>query len=168
MIFINIIVLIFEILYYSMFMKFARKDGKFWKYLLLFTLVTIVTGIANINSLFSYIVIVSSILFGLKYIVKVKTTLYDMFFILVMIFFKLFIELIIYLIFIRIVNYKFLYILYQLSKIFFSFILKNKINVFYKKIKILWNNNNFYIRYLFSISMFLYFIFSMIYIIVFR
>lgn len=27
----NIIVLIFEVLYYSMFMYYARKEGKFWR-----------------------------------------------------------------------------------------------------------------------------------------
>lgn len=92
MIFINIIVLIFEILYYSMFMKFARKEGKFWKYLLLFTLVTISGLFIPTNTLLSYLYLILAILFGLKYIVKINTTLYDMFFILIMIFFKLIIE----------------------------------------------------------------------------
>ena len=49
MLFLNILVLIFEVLYYSMFMYYAKGEGKFWKYILLFSIVSIFTGIFNIN-----------------------------------------------------------------------------------------------------------------------
>ena len=45
----NAIVLIFEVLYYALFMKFARKDGKFWKYILLFSLMTICSFFITTN-----------------------------------------------------------------------------------------------------------------------
>lgn len=40
----NAIVLIFEVLYYSMFMYFSKKEGKFWKYIVSFTIITLIIG----------------------------------------------------------------------------------------------------------------------------
>ena len=54
----HIIVLLFEVLYYSMFMKFARKEGKFWRYLLLFSLITIVLIFTGTGNLYVYLIFV--------------------------------------------------------------------------------------------------------------
>lgn len=162
MIFINIIVLIFEILYYSMFMKFARKEGKFWKYLLLFTLVTISGLFIPTNTLLSYLYLILAILFGLKYIIKLKTSLYDMFFILIMIFFKLIIEYVsvfsTFFFFGKIISTIFM----MICKIAVLFIVRKQIKITYNKLKRLWYKNNFYIRYIFSCLMYVYVIITII------
>ena len=51
----------------------------------------------------------------------------------------------------------------------FTFILlfKNKLNKYYNKILIKWNNNNFYIRYIFACLSFIYVIASCIVLLVF-
>lgn len=165
MLFLNILVLIFEVLYYSMFMYYAKGEGKFWKYILLFSIVSIFTGIFNINSIYSYIVIILSMLFGIKYLIKIKTSLYDLFFIILMILIKLFIEFTVYILFKDVLNIFYLYILFQTLKIVIVFIFKNKIKKIYKLLFILWYDNNFYLRYLFSILMFIYFIFGILYLI---
>lgn len=162
MIFINIIVLIFEILYYSMFMKFARKEGKFWKYLLLFTLVTISGLFIPTNTLLSYLYLILAILFGLKYIIKLKTSLYDMFFILIMIFFKLIIEYVLvfstFFFFGKIISTIFM----MICKIAVLFIVRKQIKITYNRLKRLWYKNNFYIRYIFSCLMYVYVIITII------
>lgn len=163
----NIIVLIFEVLYYSLFMKFARPEGKLWRYILLFTIVTIITGICDVNYLLSYIVIISTMLYGIKYIVRLSISLYDLLFIIIMIFFKLVIEILGISILYNLLDMSLVYIGFQFLKILFVLIVKNRLNTMYNFLKKLWNNNNFYIRYLFSIFLFLYFIFSMIYLIIF-
>ena len=72
----NIIVLIFEVLYYSMFMYYAKKDGKFWKYILLFSLITILILILGSNNLISYIFFVLIALMGLKYFIKITSSIF--------------------------------------------------------------------------------------------
>ena len=112
-IFLNVIVLIFEISYYSLFMKFARREGNIIRYIIAFTIVTLLTGIFNIQTIFAYIIIVTSMLFSLKYIVKIKTSLYDLLFIFIMIFVKLGIELSFFIIFNTLLNTFVFYISFQ-------------------------------------------------------
>ena len=78
MIFLNIIVLVLEILYYSIFMYYAKGEGKFWRYLLLFSSITFIGCIIGTNYLFSYLILVLMMLYGIKYIVKAKTSLYEL------------------------------------------------------------------------------------------
>ena len=68
MLILNFIVLIFEILFYSMFMYYSKKEGKFSRYLLLFSLITIIGTIIKTNYLFSYLILVLMILYGIKYL----------------------------------------------------------------------------------------------------
>ena len=49
-----VIVLILEVLYYSLFMKFARKEGNFVRYLIAFTMVVLIAGITNVQTVLSY------------------------------------------------------------------------------------------------------------------
>ena len=135
----HIIVLIFEILYYSMFMKFTKKEGKFWKYLLLFTLITIILFIFNTNNLYVYLIFILLALYGLKYIVNVKISLYDMFVIFTMLILKLIIETPIYFILYKYVNIYINGIITGLIKFLILFLLKDKLNIVYINLKKKWD-----------------------------
>lgn len=163
----NIIVLIFEVLYYSMFMYYAKKEGKFWKYILLFSLITILLIFTNTSNLYSYLVFVLLTLFGLKYIVKLKSKFYDMFVIFLMLAFKIIIEGIVYMgIYCFYENNFVLTMIVTLIKNGIVLLYKNKFNIIYNKLKIKWDNNNFYIRYTFIVFMFLFVIFSVIFLLI--
>ena len=165
----NIIVLIFEILYYSLFMKYARREGKFWKYLILFILFSIITIFVDKRFFINYVLIFLFILYGIKYIVNLKITLYDLLFIIIMFISKLIIEtpmsICAYILF---KNIYISAIIVSFIKISTLFIInkKFKISIIYSKLQKLWNNNNFYIRYVFSILMFIYVIFSCAFLII--
>lgn len=160
------IVLAFEVLYYSLFMKFARRDGKLWRYILLFTLVNIFFFIVGTGQVYSYLLLILTILLGLKYIGKIKTTSYDMFFIFIMLIFKTSIETLI-----TIPSYYILHDMFIATLIadFFKIgiiaLIRNKIKDAYETLHIKWINNNFYIRYIFSIFMFLYVLLSCVFLI---
>lgn len=164
MIFLNAIVLIFEILYYSLFMKFARKDGKLWRYLLLFSLINIFFLFVGTSKLYSYLFLILLMLYGLKYIVKLKVNLYEMMTLTIMLLTKLVIEFIF-----MIISYKILKfnpfistLIFSSAKIILIIIFRNKINLYNYKLKNLWNNNNFYVRYFFTTGIYLYVILSII------
>lgn len=154
---VNISLLIVEILYYSLFLKFCRKEGKFKKYLLVSLLVTIVAMIVGTNNLLSYILLILTFLFGLKYIVKLKTSLYDMFIIFIMLFIKLVIELIcfvvLYLIF---KSYPVFLIFMIIIKFLFLIVTRNRLSLFYNRLKELWLANTFKIRYIFICCTYVY------------
>ena len=163
----NIIVLIFEVLYYSMFMYYAKKEGKFWKYILLFSLITIFFVFVGTSNLISYIILILMILYGLKYIVKIKISLYDMFIIFLMLAFKIFLEGVVYMGIYRFYKNNFLLtMIATLIKNGIVLLYKNKFNIIYNKLKIKWDNNNFYIRYTFIVFMFLFVIFSVIFLLI--
>lgn len=160
----NIIVLIFEVLYYALFMKFARKEGNFSRYILLFTLITILFTFLGTNQIYSYLLLILTIIYGLKYVIKVKISLYDMLVIIIMLFLKVIIEFpfIIVLYQLLKINQFIVTIIFDVVKIILLFKLSNKMNLYYIKMKKLWDNNNFYIRYIFSCSMFVYVIITII------
>ena len=56
----NVIILIFETIYYSLFMKNAKETDSLWKYILSFSIGTILILVFNYNSLISYLVFVFS------------------------------------------------------------------------------------------------------------
>lgn len=163
----NIIVLLFEVLYYSLFMRYARKEGKFYRYLILFMLITIIGLLIGTNGFISYMFLILMILFGLKYIIRIKTTLFDCLIILLMILLKVVIETVFYIPFHTVLDIYKIGILYSIFKIIIIISLKNKIYNFVNKLKIKWNANNFYIRYTFSILTFIYVITSCIFIILY-
>lgn len=170
MLLLNIIVLAMEVLYYSLFMKFAKKEGKLYRYILLFILFSIITLFLNKSFIINYLLICLFILYGIKYIVRIKTTLFDMLIIIIMFLYKLILEFILtislYLIFKNIYNIYVGAIIVSIIKIISLFLIKNKMNIFYYKINKLWNNNNFYIRYITSILILFYIIASCILLIV--
>lgn len=163
----NVIVLIMEVLYYSLFMKFAKSEGKFWKYLLLFSLISIFFFFVGTNQIYSYLLLIIMILYGIKFIVKIKISLYDAMFLFIMLLFKHIIEIpFSLLLYIFIKNIYIVTILVGFIKVIITLNLKEKINKIYSKISKLWNNNNFYIRYIFTTFMLLYTIVSCLYCIV--
>lgn len=160
MLILNFIVLIFEILFYSMFMYYSKREGKFSRYLLLFSLITIFFSFVGTTQLISYVVLIFMMLYGIKHIVKVKTTLYDMFILSLMLIFKIIIEGIVVLIFYNIFGMYITIFLFEIIKILTLIIFRNKLSLFYKYMYKLWYKNNFYIRYIFSCLIVVYVIFS--------
>ena len=155
---INIIVLIFEVLYYSLFMAFTRKEGKFYKYIILFSLISIMGILITTNNLLSYLLLILMMTLGLKYIVRTKISMFDMFLIVFMLFVKFIIEFISYIIFFKTIgfNHFITTMIFDIIKI--SLVLISRDELYKLKIKLedLWTNNNFYIRYIFSVLVYIY------------
>ena len=61
----NIIVLIFEVLYYALFMKFARKEERLYKYILAFILGTIVVALLDGIKVIAYVSFIFTVLLSL-------------------------------------------------------------------------------------------------------
>ena len=154
----NIIVLIFEVLYYSLFMKLTRGNGKYYRYLIAFSIITIIGLFINTRTLESYFLLVILMLLALKYIVDKKTSLYDMLIIIIMLFANVIVELPIYLICYKLLklNHFVTTLIFQIVKILLVILLKNILYSMYVKLHKLWNNNNFYIRYIFSVLVYTY------------
>lgn len=163
----NALVLIFEILYYSLFMKFCKRQNKLKNYIFCFAIITLIGLFIKTDYFISYPILIFLILYGLKYIAKIKVTLYDMLVIFIMLLFKFIIEIPSSLIIYKLCNN--IYIssaIVGLIKTCIILILNNKIGIFYNKFYKMWKNNNFYIRYIFSIMMFTYIITTFAYIVV--
>lgn len=155
MFWVTIFILLLEVLYYSMFTKFAR-DGSFSKYLALYILITILFGVIGTNKFYSYMLLVLTIYIGFRYFANTKTSLYDMLMIIVMLFTKVLIETPIYYVFVNSMNRYLISIVANLTKIFVIICLRYFIRYLYDKFKIIWDKNNFYIRYIFSVLVFAY------------
>lgn len=163
----NIIVLIFEVLYYSMFMYFSKEDGKFWKYILLFIFISIFGGIIGTNNLMSYIYLILMIFIGINNILKVRMYFRDIFVIIAMIFFGVLIQFPLYLIGSLLQQFILFSFIYEIVKVILTFVLKNKIRKIYLWFEKAWNKNNFYVRYICSISLFIYVIITVLLLIAF-
>lgn len=164
MLILNVIVLIFEVLYYSLFMYYSKNEGKLSRYILLFSLITIIMLIFGTNKIYSYLIFILGSLYGLKNIIKIKTSLYDMLVIILMLFSKLIIELPICLvIYIFIKNIFIVSIIVGIIKLIILKGIKKAINKLYNSLKTKWNNNNFYIRYIFSCLTYVYIIISVLF-----
>lgn len=160
----NVIVLMFEVLYYSLFIKFSRPDGKFYRYILLFTLISLSGFVIGTTNVFSYFYLIFVITYGIKYIVKLKISLYDMFTVFLMLILKFFLELTLFFILIKIFENLFIItILIGFMKIILISLLNRKITILYKKWKIKWNDNVFEIRYIFNMMALSIIIFTSVY-----
>ena len=105
------------------------------------------------------------IMTGLKYIVRVKTTFFDMFVIIAMLIVK------------TIIEFLFCTVVYAITKnTFISLIIANfvkiviasnriPLNNVYRYIKKMWDNNNFYIRYILMCLLYIYVICSVLFLI---
>lgn len=155
---INIIVLIFEVLYYSLFMKLTRREGKLYKYIIAFSIITLIGLFINTRTLESYFLLVLLMLLALRYIVDRKTSLYDMLIIIIMLFVNVIVEFPIYMISYKLLklNHFITTLIFEITKILLVILLRNILNAMYKKLHKLWNNNNFYIRYILSVLVYTY------------
>lgn len=154
---VNILLLIVEVIYYSLFLKFCRKEGKLTRYILVSLLVTVVAILFGTNNLLSYLLLISTFMFGLKYIIKVKTSLYDMFVIFIMLFTKLVIELACFILFYLILKNYFLCLIFMITfKLLYLFLSSKKLCLFYNLLKELWIANTFKIRYIFICCTYIY------------
>ena len=148
-------------------MKSARKEGDFKRYFLLFGLFAIITIFMNRSFLINYLIIFFLILYGLKFIVKLKITLFDLFFIILMFISKVIIEMPL-----SLLSYSIVENIYVAStmvgvlKVIIILLFNEYVEKIYEIMKLLWKNNNFYIRYLFSISLFIYVILSSVFLII--
>lgn len=156
MIFLNVIVLVLELLYYSLFLKFCRKDGKLSRYILLFVIFTIISLFMNKKDLISYGIIIFLMLYGLKYIVRTKISLFDMVIILMMFMFKIILEIPSYYLLSFFFNGIVSTILFQIMKLVLVIINKNNINKLFRILKAKWDNNSFNLRYIFTIIVYGY------------
>lgn len=158
MIFLNIIVLVFEVLFYSLFMKYSRKDGKLINYLFLFTIGTIIVTLFSSKYMPTYLIFIITMFVGLKYIVRTKVSLYDLLIIIVMLLLNVVIELPIFIVFYNLFhfNHFIVTLIFELVKLLIILLAKFKLNEVYLKGKKIWNNNNFNIRYVFTILIYLY------------
>lgn len=155
---VNIIVLIFEVLYYSLFMKFTKKEGKFIRYCILFSLVSVLGVVLNTQNVTNYFILLFFIIFGIKYIVKVKTTMFDFLIVLFMLVLNIIIETVVYLILYRLIGFNYIIttFTFEIIKIGICLALNNKLYLLQTKTKKLWDKNNFYIRYLTSVMIYIY------------
>lgn len=157
----TVYILIFEILFYSIFMYKSKQKGSLFEYSLLFVLVTILGLFIGTSGLLSYLILVLSILLGLKYVMRVETTLYDMLVIVCMLLFKLLLEFALTIpLYYIIDNTYHTMIAVGATKCVIVALISKWLCVMYKQMKLVWDNNNFYIRYIFSILVFLYTIVS--------
>ncbi len=161
----NIIVLIFEVLYYSMFMYYARKEGKLWKYILLFSIVTIICGFINTKVFLNYLFLIIFILIGYKILINKKIIFFDVFIIFLMMIFKILFEFFAFYFFSLFFCNNISIIIFEILRLFFVLYINFSLKKFFDNIKIKWDKNDFYIRYLFIIISFSYVIFSCLYLI---
>ena len=165
-VFLNIMGIILETFYFTLFMKFAKNDGKLNRYFISFLLISILGLFLGNNNLFSYLILILLMLYSIKFIVKVETTLFDMLIIFCMLLFKILIELLFaFLIYIFTENPYIIANLLGLFKIAFLLPIRNKLHKIYMKLEKQWNENKFGIRYIFSVLMFIYVIISCLFLI---
>lgn len=165
----NIIVLILEVLYYSLFLKFAKRKSKIWKFILSFSVATIfniIFSYLKINEIVIYLLFMIISLLLIKLLDKDNTNLFDFLFLFIIMVVKIAIEGISYLILYNIVNKVLFTFIIDGIKLLLIILLMNKIKLAYKTLKNKWNNNNFYIRYIFNIFLFIFIIMSFVFIII--
>lgn len=163
----NIIGTTLEILYFSLFMYYSKKDNKFYKFFIAFTIVSLVGIITGNKFLLSYLTLIILMIICLKFLMKIKITFYDIFFMFLMMVFKFFFEGIFFVMLSQITNnIYFMAICLGILKVLFIFICKNKLKMIYNKLRNLWNNNFFYIRYIFTTFMLIYVIVSCCFLII--
>lgn len=162
-----IVGIIFEVLYYSLFMYYSKSENNFYKYFLGFTIVCLSGVILGNNFLLSYLTLIAMIVISLKYIMKIKITFYDIFFMFIMMVLKFIFEGLSFIILSPFINNAYIMaICLGLFKVLFLTICKNKLNMIYNKLRNLWGDNFFYIRYFFTTFMLIYVIVSCCFLII--
>lgn len=158
----NIIVLILEVLYYSLFLKFAKNENNLWRYILGFIIVSIIGVFIKTNYLISYVLLIILIVSVLKFIARIKIKNFDILVIVIMLLIKILIEGISVIIFYNLLNMNtfIVTLIFMTIKLLFVILLRKRINKVYNVLNKKWNNNDFNIRYIFSIFILIYTIIS--------
>lgn len=159
--------LVLEVVFYSLFLIFCRRDGKVYKYFALFSFITLILLYLGTTNVFVYYLFVVLALFGLKYFIKVKTSLYDMLVITVMLLIKVAIETPFYLVLINFGDKYIVALITELIKIILLLAFKNNLSAIYKKFRMKWEHSDFYVRYSFSIASYMCWITAIIFILLF-
>ena len=162
-----LLILTFEILYYSCFVYYSKQKGSFIKYLIMFTCITLIGIIINTDTVYSYLALVTMIMIGLKYYIRTKVSLFDVLMVFIMLLIKFILELPIYIIFFNTFGIFITGVIYAIFKMLFIFLFRYKLGITYNKLYKLWVNNNFYIRYIFTTFMFVYVIVSCVFILLY-
>lgn len=167
---ISVIVLLFEVLYYSLFMKLTRRQGKIYNYFILFVIISLIVSFANVKQFNIYFIFVFLTYIGLKYIARTKVSFYEVLVIIAMLLLNIVIELPIYLIAYKVLHIsRFLTtIIFDVVKVLAVILLSEQLNIAYLRCKLLWNKNNFYIRYITSILIYLYVITTIVLLMLYR
>lgn len=161
----QLIIFLLEILYYTLFFNFCRKQDKFYKIFLMFLIANIGLFFIGFNTFYAYTLYFFEIMILCK-ILKIKLVLYDILVFIVSLFVKLFLELICFAIFRENIVLFIPVLIMGIFKNLFLILIRNLLNKAYINFKKVWDNNNFYIRYSFSTLLYLYIIASIVYIIV--
>lgn len=159
----NVIIFALEVIYYSLFMHYADKRFNI-RCFITFLLANIISLFIGYGNFYSYLFYFIELSFIFR-ILKIKFTLYDLLFIIFSMIFKILIEFICFIILKDMMDLFVVTFLICVLKIFIIIFIKNKILFFYNHLKIKWNNNNFYIRYIFNITIFIYIIVSLLFVI---
>lgn len=159
----NVIIFTLEVIYYSLFMHYADKRFNI-RCFITFLLANIISLFIGYGNFYSYLFYFIELSFIFR-ILKIKFTLYDLLFIIFSMIFKILIEFICFIILKDMMDLFVVTFLICVLKIFIIIFIKNKILFFYNHLKIKWNNNNFYIRYIFNITIFIYIIVSLLFVI---
>ena len=158
----NIIVLILEVLYYSLFLKFAKNENNFWRYILGFIIISIIGVFIKTNYLISYVLLIILIVSVLKFIARIKIKNFDILVVVIMLLIKILIEGICVIIFYNLLNMNIFIVtlIFMTIKLLFVILLRKRMNKAYIVLNKKWDNNDFNIRYIFSIFILIYTIIS--------
>lgn len=159
----NIIILIMEVLYYSLFMKFTKRETNNYKNILFGIILVLFAFVGNCN-IYGTILMPIFGLFILNILFKNNTSLYDFMNILFMTIMKIIIEFPCYTILFSFIGLYGQAIVSSFIKILITILFRKKIKNIYIKYNIIWRQNNFYIRYIFTVGFYLYVILSLLFI----
>lgn len=153
-----------EILYYTLFFSFCRSKESKIKVFIVFLISNIVSFLIGFGSFYSYMLYFIEIAILCR-LLKIKFVLYDLFIIILSMLFKLFIELLFFMMFQKNIILFIPILIMGMSKNTILILLRKKLKNMYIKLKQKWDNNNFYIRYSFTVVLYSYVIASIVYII---
>jgi hypothetical protein len=158
----NLIIFLLEILYYTLFIKLSKREKGFIKYFLVFLLANAISLFVGFSSFYSYLFYFVEIVLLIK-LLKVKFNLFDLLVIINSMLVKILIEFIAFLILREKLDLFIWILILGIFKNLILFIFKNLLQYCYIGLYKMWVNNNFYIRYIFNIMVFVYIISSLLF-----
>jgi hypothetical protein len=146
----GIAVLIFEILYYALFMKVAKKGKSTIGYLLAFTIATAVNILLRSTELYTYILFIYISLILINYLTKDKTGMSDIITLIAMMMVKIIIEGATAIALYQLAGFSIILTtgIFTVLKFLFILVFQEQIYKFNKEMNKKWNRNDFNIRYI--------------------